>query len=519
MRAPLAARVIVSRHGRLKGPMSVSLQLRNISKRFHTVQALDDVSVDIAGGEIHVVIGENGAGKSTLMKIVAGMYPPDAGSIALDGREVSLESPRDAIKHRISMIHQELLPVPYLTAAQNIFLGREPVTRIKTIDHARLNRNAQELFDMIGIDIRPKQVMKSLSTAQVQLVEIAKAVSYQSRILIMDEPTSALSNKEIEKLYDLIFKLKDQGVAIVFISHKLDEVFRVADRITVLRDGSLVGTRPAGEVDKDSLISMMIGRDIHDIYYKVPVKIGEPVLEVRGLTKVGLYQDVSFTLHKNEILGLSGLMGAGRTEVVESIFGLRRPDSGRILVNGREVAIRNPSDAQRNGIALIPEDRKLLGLNLKDTTGFNVSICNIRDFVRLGVVNRRIENKAVDRMIGELSIKVSSRRTPVVSLSGGNQQKVVLAKWLLTLPDILIMDEPTRGIDIGAKAEIYKLITLMAQNGKSVIMVSSELPEIIGMSDRVVVLCEGKITGVLAGERINQQDIMRCATNQADLVG
>jgi ABC-type sugar transport system ATPase subunit len=478
--------------------------------------ALNGVSVDFKRGEIHVIIGENGAGKSTLMKIIAGLYRPDQGTIVLDGKEVSFDSPRSAIEHHISMIHQELLPVPHLTAAQNIFLGREPLTRFGTIAHSTLNRNAQDLFDMIGIDIRPKQVMRSFSTAQAQLVEIAKAVSYHSEILVMDEPTSALSNQEIERLYDLIFRLKSEGVAIIFISHKLDEVLRVADRITVLRDGNLVGSMPAAGVDRESLISMMIGRDLSNIYGKKSLKMGEPVFEVVGLGKKGVFEDVSFTLHRNEILGIAGLMGAGRTEVVESLFGLRRPDAGRILVRGREVRIGSPHDAQRNGIALTPEDRKLLGLNLKNTTGFNASLCNLRNFVRFVRVNRTLENAEVDKMIAELGIKAPSRRTPVVSLSGGNQQKVVLAKWLMTLPDILIMDEPTRGIDIGAKTELYKLIARMAENGKAVIMVSSELQEIIGMSDRVLVLCEGRVTGILDGERINQQDIMRCATSRVD---
>ncbi len=493
--------------------MAPYLQLRNISKRFHNIQALDKVSVDIEQGEIHVIIGENGAGKSTLMKIVAGLYKQDDGEIALDGEVVSFSDPREAIQRRISMIHQELLPVPDLTAAQNIFLGREPLTLIGSISHGKLNQQARELFDSIGIDIGPRRIMRTLSTAQVQLVEIAKAVSYHSRVLIMDEPTSALSSQEIEKLYDLIFKLKAEGVAIVFISHKLDEIFRVADKITVLRDGILVDTVTAKDVDKDKLIAMMIGRDINNIYYKVPQTLGEPVLEVRNLSKKGLFENVSFTLHRNEILGIAGLMGAGRSEVVESIFGLRRPDSGEIIVKGGKAVIRGPHDAKRHGIALIPEDRKLLGLNLKASTGFNISISNIDEYLDFGIVNRRKENAAVDRMIAELGVKVKSRRTPVVSLSGGNQQKVVLAKWLMTLPDILIMDEPTRGIDIGAKAEIYKLITLMVQSGKSVIMVSSELPEIIGMSDRVVVLCEGRVTGIVDGERLNQQDIMRCATD------
>ena len=499
--------------------MPAFLQVKNIDKRFHNTQALRDVSVLFERGDIHVIIGENGAGKSTLMKIVAGLYRQDAGEVLINGAPVAFASPRDAIRHGISMIHQELLPVPHLTVAQNIYLGREPLTILRTIDHARLNRDARDLFEQMGIDISPKRVMRSLSTAQVQLVEIAKAVSHRSEFLIMDEPTSALSDKEIDGLYRLIFRLKGEGKAIVFISHKLDEIFRVADTITVLRDGELVGTRPAAEMDKDTLIAMMIGRDIRHAYPKEPAAIGEPVLEVCGLTRAGDFEDVSFTLHKGEILGVSGLMGAGRTELVESIFGLRRPDSGRVLVRGEEVRIRGPHDAQRLGIALIPEDRKLLGLNLKASTSFNISICNIRNYVRARRISRRLENAAVDTMIARLGIKVASRATPVVSLSGGNQQKVVLAKWLMTLPEILIMDEPTRGIDVGAKTEIYRLIVAMAKQGKAVIMVSSELPEILGLSDRVLVLCEGRVKGTLQGDRINQRDIMRCATDQAELVG
>ncbi|MBC8547566.1 sugar ABC transporter ATP-binding protein [Clostridiaceae bacterium NSJ-31] len=490
------------------------LQLQGISKFFHGVRALNQVSVEIERGEIHVLIGENGAGKSTLMKIVAGLYQQDEGTILLDGQEVRFGGPLDAIQHHISMIHQELMPIPYLTVAENIFLGREPLNKAGLLDKKKLIAQAEELFQMIGIDIDPRTEMRRLSVAQIQLVEIAKAVSFNSQVLIMDEPTSAISDKEIEKLYKLIFKLKADGVAIVFISHKLDEIFRVADKITVLRDGDFIGTKPASELDKDTLISMMIGRDLTNIYYKEPVPIGEPVLEVRNLTKAGLFEDISFTLHQNEILGIAGLMGAGRTELVETIFGMRSADSGQILIKGKEVSIKCPTDAQKNGLALIPEDRKKLGLDLKDSTGFNISLCDLNEFNRCGMIDKKTEAARVDDMIREMNVKVTSRKSPVVSLSGGNQQKVVLAKWLMTAPDILIMDEPTRGIDIGAKTEIYKLITKLAQQGKSVIMVSSELPEVIGMSDRVLVLCAGHLTGELTGEQINQQDIMRCATNQ-----
>jgi ABC-type sugar transport system ATPase subunit len=492
--------------------MEPFLQLRNIAKSFGGVKALNDVSVDFNLGEIHVVIGENGAGKSTLMKIAAGLYRQDSGVIILDGKEVRFTSPLDAIGSRISMIHQELSPIPYLTVAQNIFLGREPLTKIGLLDKKGLLRKTRMMFEEIGLDIDPAAEMRTLSTAQMQLVEIAKAVSFNSKMLIMDEPTSALSEREIEGLYELIFKLKTAGVAIVFISHKLDEVFRVAERMTVLRDGCFIGSRPASDFTKDSLIAMMIGRDLDNIYTKYAPERGDPVLEVKNLTKDGLFRDISFTLHKGEILGFAGLMGAGRTELAETIFGMRRATSGQIFINGKEAKIRNPWDAKRHRLALIPEDRKMRGLNHKATTGFNISICDLDEFSVLGVLTPGGENKRVDGMISELGVKVDSRKTPVTALSGGNQQKVVIAKWLMTSPDILIMDEPTRGIDIGAKTEIYKLIADLVKNGKSIIMVSSELPEIIGMSDRVIVLSEGKMTAELSGSAINQAEIMRMAT-------
>lgn len=494
--------------------MGAYLQLQNITKGFPGVQALKDVSVDINTGEIHVIIGENGAGKSTLMKIVAGLYRQDSGKIILDGKEVQFSSPIDAIENHVSMIHQELMPEPYLSVAENVFLGREPLNRLGLLNKKKLIIQTKELFEEIGIDIDPQMEMQRLSMAQKQLVEIAKAVSFRSKVLIMDEPTSAISDREVDRLYDLIFKLKKDGVAIIFISHKLDEIFRVADRVTVLRDGEFIATRNASELNKDTLIAMMVGRDITNIFDKQDIPIGPPVLEVRNLSKAGLFKDISFTLHKSEILGIAGLMGAGRTELVETIFGLRKADTGEIYVDGKKVSIRHPSDAQAVGIALVPEDRKGSGLNLKDTTGFNISLCDLKEFIKLGVLQKKQEAIRVDGMIEEMNVKVTSRHTAVSSLSGGNQQKVVVAKWIMCNADIVIMDEPTRGIDIGAKSEIYRLITRLVQEGKSVIMVSSELPEIIGMSDRVLVLCEGKLTGELVGDQINQQDIMRCATNQ-----
>jgi len=494
--------------------MAAYLQLKNISKRFYSVQALNDVSMDVTSGEIHVVIGENGAGKSTLMKIVAGIYKQDAGEVIIDGKRVSFQTPLDAIAMKIAMIHQELMPIPYLTVAENIFLGKEPVNRYGLLDKKKAIEESNKLFAEIGISLDPNAEMRTLSVAQIQLVEIAKAVSCDSRILIMDEPTSALTKTEVELLYRLIFKLKSEGVAIIFISHKLDEIFKVADRITVLRDGEFVGTKQATELDKDTLISMMIGRSLTDIYDKEEVEIGEPILEVKNLTKKGFFKNISFTLRQNEILGFAGLMGAGRTELIETIFGLRKADSGEIYIHGKPVTIKSPTDAQLSKIALIPEDRKRLGLNLKDSTGFNTSICSLNELSTYGVLNKKQEVNQIDEMIQEMNVKVENRNTPVVSLSGGNQQKVVVAKWMMTQPEILMMDEPTRGIDVGAKAEIYKLITRLVKQQRSVIMVSSELPEIIGMSDRVIVLHEGEITGEFAREELNQQDIMRCATGQ-----
>jgi ABC-type sugar transport system ATPase subunit len=484
----------------------------DISKHFQGIQALRDVSVDFRKGEIHVVIGENGAGKSTLMKVAAGLYRPDRGRLLIRGREVAIPSAVAAIGYGISMIHQELMPVPQLTVAQNIFLGRERVNRLGFLDRRALDADARRLIDSIGLDLDPRARMADLSVAQVQLVEIVKAVSFDSEMLIMDEPTSAISGKEIDKLYDLIFELKRKGVAIVFISHKLDEVFKVADRITVLRDGLHIATRPAAEMDKSSLIALMIGRETTAVSRQRGAAVGEPLLEVQGLTRRGLFEDISFRVREREILGIAGLMGAGRTELVETIFGLRRADSGRILLRGREVSIRHPADARSHGIALVPEDRKLQGLNMKASTGRNISICSLGRFSVGGLLKQRAERKAVDGMIAELTVKVPTRDTPVASLSGGNQQKVVIAKWLMTEPDLLILDEPTRGIDVGAKFEIYTLISQMVAQGKSVIMVSSELQEIIDICDRVIVLCEGRLTGELEGAGIEQSAIMRCAT-------
>lgn len=490
------------------------LKIQNIRKSFYGVHALRDVSFEIELGEVHVIVGENGAGKSTLMKIIAGHYQPDAGKLILKGSPVRMSNPIEAISKGIAMIFQELMPIPYLSVAENIFLGREPRTRFGTLDKKEILKKTKTLLDDMKINIDPKAEMRTLSVAQIQLVEIAKAVSFNSEMLIMDEPTSALSDREIDNLCDLIFRLKEQNKAIVFISHKLDEIFRVADRITVLRDGEYIATKNKTDINREQLISMMIGRELKDVYEKRDVKSGEVIFEVENLSKKNKFEDISFRVRKGEVFGIAGLMGAGRTEVAEALFGLQPADSGCIKVHGQAVPIRNPYDAMEKGIALVPEDRKELGLNSKASTGFNISISILKQFIKLGIINKLKENAKIDEAINTFDIKVTDRKTPIVNLSGGNQQKVVIAKWLMTEPEILILDEPTRGIDVGAKTEIYKLINRFAKEGRAVIMISSELPEIIGISDRVLVLSEGRMRGILVGDQINQMEIMKRATIQ-----
>jgi len=489
------------------------MKLEGISKNFPGVKALQNVSLSVHKGEVHALMGENGAGKSTLMKIIAGLYRPDAGEIFIGNEKVHIHNAREAIKLGISMIHQELMIIPNMTVAENIFLGREPTIKGTSILNRReLNRSAYEIFKSIDIDINPKTLMKELSVAEAQLVEIAKAVSFNSDILIMDEPTSAITDREVEKLFKLIGELKKSGVAIIYISHKMDEIFKIADRITVLRDGQFVGSKKANELDRDMLISMMVGRQLCSIFPKFESSFGEIALEVKNLTKKKMFYDISFNVRKGEILGISGLMGAGRTELVETIFGLRKADSGEILINGSKKYIKNPNQAIKNGIALVPEDRKLSGLNLIASINDNITLPNLNRLSTLGVIKKGEERRCTEKQITSLHIKTTSRNQAVDSLSGGNQQKVVIGKWLLCDPDVLILDEPTRGVDVGAKAEIHSIISKLAVEGKAVIMISSEMTEIIGMSDRVIVLSEGKFTGEFIREEITQEKIMLCAS-------
>lgn len=495
------------------------LEMKNITKSFPGVQALDNVSFNLKAGEVHVLMGENGAGKSTLMKILGGMYHPDSGEIWMRGKRIRINSPSEALHHGISMIYQELNPVTEMTIAENIYLGREPkLFKIGVLNSKKMNEDAVKLFPQLGLHFNPKTLMAELSVAEKQMIEITKAISYNSEIIIMDEPTSAITDKEVEKLFEVIKVLKSKQVGIIYISHKMDEIFKIADRITVLRDGGYVGTKNASEVSTDLLISMMVGREIKNQFPKEEVQIGEVIMQVKGLTKYGEFEDVSFELKKGEILGIAGLMGAGRTELVETIFGIRKADKGEIFINSKKVNINKPRDAIRNGISIVSEDRKGVGLNLKGTVKENITLATLKMFSRTGVLSKVREIKAVDELIKQLHIKTPSREQQVAFLSGGNQQKVVVAKWFLADPKIFILDEPTRGIDVGAKAEIHTLISSLVKQGKSVIMVSSELPEILGMSDRVLVMHEGRVTGELSKKEFSQENIMKYATGHKEVI-
>ena len=491
------------------------LQMRGVSKSFPGVRALDHVDFDLNRGEVHVLLGENGAGKSTLMKILSGSYTCDEGEILIDGELVQFHSPIGALRGGVAMIYQELNPVPYMTIAENVFLGKEPkLTRQGLVDKKKMYVQTEALLQEFGMGyLHPKTEMIHLSVAETQMIEIIKAYSFHTKILIMDEPTSALADHEVEKLFQIMEMLKEKGVGIVYISHKMNEIFRCGDRITVFRDGKYVGTKNIRDIDQEEAIRMMIGRELINQFPKEEVPIGEVVLEVENLSdEGGRFVNVSFQLRRGEILGIAGLMGAGRSEIVETIFGVRRRKSGTIRINGKAVSNKNPAQAIRAGLALVTEDRKGTGLNLKSSVRENITICTLKQISRAGVLNVSKENKAVDGQIEALGIRTPFRNQIVNFLSGGNQQKVVVSKWLLAQPEVFIMDEPTRGIDVGAKSEIYQIMNHLAAQGKGIIMVSSELPEILGMCDRVLVMHEGTLTGNVQREHFSQEQIMRHAT-------
>lgn len=497
--------------------MEYVLELKNIYKSFPGVKVLEDVTLQVRPGEVHALMGENGAGKSTLMKILMGIYKADQGSIFLEGKETAMHGPKDAMSKGISMIHQELNTVLDMEVAENVFVGREllkkGMEKLKIVDIARMREETGRYFREMNIDIDPRAKMRTLSVAEMQLVEIVKAISLNSKIIVMDEPTSAITEKEAAVLFTQIERLKKQGVAIIYISHKMDEIFRISDTITVLRDGQWIGTKPAKELDNDMLIKMMVGRELTDIYPKDPVEIGDVILEVKNLSRGKKVRDASFSLRKGEVLGIAGLVGAGRSELVETIFGLYPKTGGQIFLHGKEVHIKSAADAIKNKMALITEDRKQTGLNLIVSVKENIASVSIGKLSNHGIVNDKKINEVSEKYIKELKIKTPDGNAIVGNLSGGNQQKVVLAKWLLDEPDIIIFDEPTRGIDIGAKRDIYLLINNLAKEGKAVIVISSEMAEVMGICDRILVMAEGRINGEVQREEFSQEVIMGYASN------
>ncbi|MGI6669564.1 MAG: sugar ABC transporter ATP-binding protein [Acetivibrionales bacterium] len=490
------------------------LEFRNITKAFPGVLALNNVSFGIKKGTIHVIMGENGAGKSTLMKIVSGVFSQTSGKMLLDGKEVRFSSPRDAERHGIGMIYQELQYFPDLTVERYLMLGREP-GRYGFINWKEVSNQAKKTLEEANLHYNPKTVMRSLSVSDIQLLEITKVLKTAGcDIIIMDEPTSALSEAEVDRLFKNIGLLKEQGVTILYISHKIDEIFKIADYITVLRDGQHINTAPADEYTQDSLIGMMVGRTISNVYPKEDVDIGETVLEVKNLTSyASRIYDISFHARKGEILGLAGLMGSGRTEVVRALFGLDPFDSGEIYMNGEKIKINGVSDAVKAGIAMATEDRRRYGLILCRDIKENIALSNLKMLSRLGFMKLAEEKEKTQEISKKLKVKAPNIFVKASTLSGGNQQKVVLSKWLLANPKVLILDEPTRGIDVGAKYEIYKLMVEMARSGICIIMISSELPELIGMCDRAYTLYNGRITGELSRDELTQSRIVQLATS------
>lgn len=489
------------------------LQMNQISKSFPGVKVLDNVHFSLHSGEVHALMGENGAGKSTLMKILGGIYTKDSGEVQVKGELQDIVSPSMATGLGIAIIHQELNLIPHLTVMENIFLGREFIYgKTKFINWPMMKREAKRYLSQLGINIDPGMNVGDLSVGRQQMVEIAKALSMDAQILVLDEPTAALTDREIDALFEVVESLKNKGVGMIYISHRMEEIFRICDRVTVLRDGKYVGTENIAETSMAKLVKMMVGREINDRFPKIDVPIGEEKLKVEGLSRKGTLKDISFSVRSGEIVGVAGLMGAGRTELAKAIFGAEPPDQGSIWMDGKPVRIRKPIDAIRAGIALVTEDRKEEGLLLEQSIRDNLSLPNMKKLSSSAFINPRKEKELADSTIKKLGVKTSNAEKAVGSLSGGNQQKVVIGKWLANHPQVLILDEPTRGVDIGAKKEIYDLMNQLASQGVAILMISSELPEVLGMSDRILVMHEGRISGELTREQANQENIMRYAT-------
>ena len=493
------------------------LTLRGIRKAYPGVVALDGVDLELRAGEVHVLLGENGAGKSTLMKIISGAVARDAGEVLLDGAPVEIRGPRHAQALGLGIIYQEFNLIPHLTAGENIFLGREPRLIAGVIDQGALLRAAQKILDELGVAIDARSVVSRLSVAQQQMVEVAKALSLNARVLMMDEPTSALTEQEIRELFATIARLKARGVALVYISHRMEELVVIGDRVTVLRDGRHVGTRSIGETTMAELVRLMVGRDLKDQFPKQAAPVGDEALRVAGLRRNGVLHDINFTLRQGEVVGLAGLMGSGRTELARAVFGADPIDGGRIFVGGRERQIGSPRAAIGLGLGFLTEDRKHQGLVLGLSVQENTCLPSVGAFSRFGVMQVEQESAATAARIAELRIKTPGPHQRVVTLSGGNQQKVVLGKWLTTEADVFIFDEPTRGIDVGAKVEIYQLINQLAARGAAILMISSELPEILGMSDRILVMHAGRIAGEFTAAEATQEKLLAAALGRAGL--
>ncbi len=492
-----------------------ALEMESITKVFPGVKALDEVTLRVRPGTVHALMGENGAGKSTLMKCLFGIYQEDSGIIKLHGHEHRFKDSHDALKQGVSMIHQELSNVPERSVAQNLFLGREPLKKTGLIDHKRMNDDTRTLLKDLEIDVKPEQRIGSLSISMQQTCEIAKAVSYNASVVVMDEPTSSLTDNEVQHLFRIIRQLREQNVAVIYISHKMEEIFSIADEVSVMRDGQMIGTYDVKDITNEKLISLMVGRDAKLRFPEFKSTAGETVLKVEHLTSSNnrSFKDVSFEVHKGEILGIGGLVGAQRTELMEAIFGVRGTASGKIFIEGDEIINITPRRAIEHGLGMITEDRRGSGIFPLMNISSNTSIASLREYLnKLHLLkHKQLKDESI-RYNEALRTKTPTMETLIQNLSGGNQQKVIISRWLMTLPDILIMDEPTRGIDVGAKFEIYQIMGQLVEQGKAIIMVSSEMPELIGMSHRVMVLCEGRCTGILDKEECTQENIMRLAT-------
>jgi len=486
------------------------LEVKGISKSFPGVQALKDVDLDIYPGEVHGVVGENGAGKSTLMKILTGVLKKDEGEYFFEGQKVSLSNIQQSIQMGVSCIYQELSIVPLLDVAKNIYLGNFPCKN-GFVDQKKLYGDAQQVLKQLDMDISPKTLANKLSVAQHQMLEIGRAISRNSKVIIMDEPTSSLTSKETETLFTVIRKLKEKGVAIFYISHKLEEIMEITDRVTVFRDGRKIASMQTSQTDMSTIVHHMIGRTIENYYNKVQAKFGDIVLEAKGLTRAGYFEDVNFSIRSGEVLGFFGLVGAGRSEIMKGLFGVDPLDNGSVRIGGRPVKIHNPQMAIKHGIGHVPEDRKQEGLVQKMDVKSNVTLVKISEINHFGLIDQKAELDFAQRFVDYLEIKTPSMKKLTGELSGGNQQKVVISRWLMMHPKVLILDEPTRGVDVGSKSEIYRLISDLAGQGVAVIVISSELPEIIGLSDRIITVCNGKISGEITSDQFDSHTIMRYA--------